>query len=168
MPLDSRMSRTLHVLIHLDRHMQRATSETIGRMLNTNPVVVRRTMRGLRARGYVTSEKGHGGGWSLNCDLSTITLLDVYTAIGEPTLFAIGSAGGPATCLVEQAVDARMSKTLAEAEAMIRARFAAISVADLASEFEDRLAAAPAAERIALPELDRPDDTDSAPATDRD
>ncbi|MGO8470311.1 hypothetical protein AB9F45_39265, partial [Rhizobium leguminosarum] len=35
---------------------------------------------------------GHGGGWTLVRPLSDITLLDVYNAIGEPHLFAIGPA----------------------------------------------------------------------------
>lgn len=147
MPLDSRMSRTLHVLIHLDRHMKRATSETISKMLNTNPVVVRRAMSGLREKGFVTSEKGHGGGWSLNRDLGSITLLDVYDAIGRPSLFALGPSNNNSACLVEQAVDAQMARTLGEAEAMLLARFEEITVADLASDFEQRLASIPVADR---------------------
>ena len=62
---DSRLSRMLHVLIHMDRHDGALTSEVIAAMLNTNPVVIRRTMAGLRDAGYVRSEKGHGGGWRL-------------------------------------------------------------------------------------------------------
>jgi DNA-binding IscR family transcriptional regulator len=62
MPSDNRLSRMLHVLIHMDHIGEPVTSETIGRMLATNPVVVRRTMAGLRTAGYLTSVKGHGGG----------------------------------------------------------------------------------------------------------
>ena len=58
MPRDLRMSRMLHVLIHMDRHVARATSEQISKMIATNPVVVRRMMAGLREKGVVTSEKG--------------------------------------------------------------------------------------------------------------
>ena len=59
---DSRLSRMLHVLIHMGRHEERATSETIAQMLGTNPVVVRRTLGLLKEKGYVRSEKGHQGG----------------------------------------------------------------------------------------------------------
>ena len=62
MSSDNRLSRMLHVLIHMDQREHPLTSDEIARMLNTNPVVVRRTMAGLRDNGYVTSEKGHGGG----------------------------------------------------------------------------------------------------------
>lgn len=105
MPRDNRLSRMLHVLIHMDRHVERATSEAIAKMLGTNPVVVRRMMAGLRDQGYVRSEKGHGGGWELVCDLDAITLLDVYRAIGEPPLFSIGPHAEQSDCLVEKAVD---------------------------------------------------------------
>lgn len=140
MPRDSRMSRMLHVLIHMDRHVKRATSEQISKMLGTNPVVVRRMMAGLRDKGYVTSEKGHGGGWELTRGLDAITLLDVYRAIGEPPLFSIGPHADHPDCLVEQAVDARMEAALGEAETLLMERFAKITIADLAEDFEARLA----------------------------
>ncbi len=54
---DSRLSRMLHVLIHMDQHDQRTTSETIAQMLRTNPVVVRRTMAGLRITVMCTRKK---------------------------------------------------------------------------------------------------------------
>lgn len=138
MPRDTRMSRMLHVLIHMDRHVKRPTSEAISKMLGTNPVVVRRMMAGLRDRGVVTSEKGHGGGWELACDLDAITLLDVYEAIGRPTLFSIGPHAERADCLVEQSVDARMAQTLGEAEALLLTRFKGITLAELADDFERR------------------------------
>ena len=138
MPRDSRMSRMLHVLIHMDRHVKRPTSDVISKMLGTNPVVVRRMMAGLRDKGFVTSEKGHGGGWQLARRLDAITLRDVYRAIGEPPLFNIGPHVDQPECLVEQAVDARIGATLADAEALLMARFDQITVADLAKDFELR------------------------------
>ena len=62
MPRDLRLSRMLHVLIHLDRHVERATSDQIAGMISTNPVVVRRMMAGLREKEILISEKGHRGG----------------------------------------------------------------------------------------------------------
>ena len=59
---DTRLSRILHVLIHMDQHEAPLTSEKIAIMLNTNPTVVRLTLAGLREAGYVNSEKGHNGG----------------------------------------------------------------------------------------------------------
>ncbi len=136
MPRDLRMSRILHVLIHLDRHVPRATSDEISRMISTNPVVVRRMMGGLRDRGIVSSEKGHGGGWQLAKPLADVTLRDVYEAVGAPPLFNIGSGAEPAVCLVERAVDARLDAYLQEAEARLLEQFSRVTVKDVAKDFE--------------------------------
>jgi DNA-binding IscR family transcriptional regulator len=120
-------------MAHYDRP---ATSEKIGEMLHANPVVVRRTMAGLRDAGYVRSEKGHGGGWSLARDLSEITMLDIYTALGDPTIFAIGVSSDHPGCLVEKAVNRAMDEAFQSAQAILIARLGEITLADLAQEFE--------------------------------
>ena len=140
MPRDLRLSRMLHVLIHMDRHVALATSEQISKMISTNPVVVRRMMGGLRDRGIVTSEKGHGGGWKLARPLTDVTLRDVYEAVGAPPLFNIGPNADPPDCLVEKAVDTRLDASLREAEARLLAQFAEIRVEDVAQDFESRAA----------------------------
>lgn len=140
MPNDNRLSRLLHLLIHLDRHEGAATSERLAAMLSTNPVVVRRMMAGLREMGLVASEKGHGGGWSLARPLAGITLLDVHRALGSPAAFAIGMARDDPACLVEQAVNDRLADAMKEAETLLLSRFAAVTLADIADDFEARMA----------------------------
>ncbi|MBB3220618.1 Rrf2 family transcriptional regulator [Pseudoduganella umbonata] len=129
---DSRLSRMLHVLIHMDSLDAPATSETIAAMLGTNPVVVRRTMAGLREQGYVQSGKGHGGGWLLTRPLDRITLLDIHRALGEPPVFAIGTTDEHANCLVERAVNAELGDAMREAERILLERFGSVTLADLA------------------------------------
>lgn len=138
MRTDSRLSRMLHALIHMDRHDGALTSEHLAQMLSTNAVVVRRTMAGLRDQGLVRSEKGHGGGWALSRGLSEITLLDIYRALGDPRLFAIGLADDAPSCLVEQAVNAAVADTLSAAEALVIARFGEVTLADIARDFDAR------------------------------
>jgi DNA-binding IscR family transcriptional regulator len=82
------------------------TSEMLAKPMGTNPVVIRRVMAGLRDQGYVQSEKGHGGGWMLACDLSKVTLRDIYAALGSPSVLAMGNRTETPGCLVEQAVNA--------------------------------------------------------------
>jgi DNA-binding IscR family transcriptional regulator len=130
----------LHILIHMDRHDGAATSETIAAMLGTNAVVVRRTMAGLREQGYVRSEKGHGGGWALARPLQEITLLDIHRALGAPALFSIGLAGDNPNCVVEQAVNASLAEAMKEAETILLARFATITLAELAEQSLNRWA----------------------------
>lgn len=147
MRTDNRLSRMLHVLIHMSRMEGAATSETIAKMLSTNPVVVRRTMAGLREAGYVTSSKGHNGGWELATPLDKITMADIYRALGSPEMFALGLANDDPKCLVEKAVNARIGDTLAVAEAMIVDRFGSMTLAEIRDDFEKGMAALPHAER---------------------
>lgn len=125
----------LHVLLHMARHDQPYTSEQIARMLGTNPVVVRRTMAGLRKAGYVSSEKGHGGGWTMACDLQQVTLLDIHNAVGGPKIFAIGAGDDNPACGVERVVNAALEQALQQAEALLIARLGIITLADLARDF---------------------------------
>src|SRR6187401_373520 len=112
---DSRLSGVLHVLLHMAGHESPLTSEMLAKPLGTNPVVIRRIMAGLRDHGYVQSEKGHGGGWTLACDLSKVTLRDIYTALGSPSLLAIGNRTEAPGCLVEQAVNAALEQAFQDA-----------------------------------------------------
>ena len=136
---DSRLSRMLHVMLHMHHHGAPATSDEIARMLGTNPVVVRRTMAGLRDRGYVRSAKGRGGGWTLARDLADVTLLSVHKALGEPELFAVGPAVDHPSCLVEQAVNAALGDAMRRAEALLVARLGQVTLADLARDFGRRM-----------------------------
>ncbi len=131
---DTRLSRVLHVLIHMEKHEKPATSDAIAAMLQTNPVVVRRTMAGLRDAGDVTSEKGHGGGWVLARPLAEITLLDIHKALGNPDMFSIGLSGDNPACVIEQSVNVALADAMTEAQALLLSRFGKITLADLARE----------------------------------
>ena len=134
MPNDTRLSRMLHVLIHMDHIGAPVTYEVISRMLDTNPVVVRRTMAGLRAAGYLTSVKGHGGGWALARPLDEVTLRDIHDALGSPKVFAIGLADDDPRCLVERAVNAALKDVMIEAEQRLLARFGEVIIGALSRE----------------------------------
>ena len=119
---DSRLSRMLHLLLHLSKFDKPATSEAIAGMLGTNPVVIRRTLAGLREHGYVASEKGHGGGWVLARPLEEITLLDIHRALGTPETFAIGNAQDNPTCAIERSVNAALGEAFLSPCARRRSR----------------------------------------------
>lgn len=138
---DSRLSATLHALLHMAERGAPLTSDELARCMNTNAVVVRRTMAGLREAGFVTSAKGHGGGWEIACDLSAVTLKDVYDALGSPALLAIGVHLESPSCLVEQAVNHALTYAFAEAEALLVERLGTVTLARLADDFRLRAAA---------------------------
>ena len=147
MKRDSRLSNILHALLHVADHETRTgspmTSDQLAVCLSTNPVVVRRTMAGLREQGLVTSEKGHGGGWRLARPLDQVTLGQVNTALGEPGLFPETPPVEADGCLVEAAVNDALAETYAAARALLVARLNDITLADLAADFSRRMAAHP-------------------------
>lgn len=139
MKRDNRLSGVLHVLLHMAQGTGPFTSETLAKAMDTNPVVIRRIMAGLRDLNYVRSEKGHGGGWTLACDLAKVTLRDVYAALGSPSLLAIGNRTEAPGCLVEQAVNAALDRAFGDAEAVLLARFGEVTLAMLGEDLRKRL-----------------------------
>ena len=131
----------LHVLIHMGDLDRPVTSDTIATMLGTPASAVRGHMGKLRARKLVSSNKGHGGGWTLTRPLAEITMLDIYEALDSPALFALGPAEDDPTCLVERAVDRRLGDAFARAGEVLRAEMQATTLAMIAGDFEMGLAA---------------------------
>jgi DNA-binding IscR family transcriptional regulator len=142
MKRDSRLSGVLHCLLHLAELEHPATSEWLAQVMQTNPVVIRRLMAGLRDAGFVASAKGHGGGWMLSCSLDHITLRDIHEAVGAPALLAVGHRADSPGCLVEQAVNAALEQAYRDAEALLLARLGSVTLAALSRDFHRRLAAA--------------------------
>jgi DNA-binding IscR family transcriptional regulator len=137
---DARLSGALHALLHMAERRRPMTSEELAQCMNTNPVVVRRTMAGLRQAGFVRSAKGHGGGWEIAADLATVSLKDVYDALGAPTLLAVGVHIENPSCLVEQAVNRSLTGAFAEAEALLIERLGTVTLAQLAEDFRAGMA----------------------------
>ncbi|HET6582510.1 MAG TPA: Rrf2 family transcriptional regulator [Nannocystaceae bacterium] len=135
---DSRLSVALHVLLHMHEREEAVSSEVLAEQMGMNPVVLRRTMAGLRDAGIVRSEKGHGGGWALARPLADVTLAEIYDALGTPTLFGLGPRVESPGCLVEQAVNRALTGALEEARALWLARMQGISLADLAKDVRRR------------------------------
>jgi DNA-binding IscR family transcriptional regulator len=139
MKRNSQLSGVLHVLLHMADRDGPMTSESLALAMDTNPVVIRRILAGLRKRGYVQSEKGHGGGWKLGCDLASMTLRDVYTALGCPPLLAMSNRTEAPGCLVEQAVNGALDQAFRDAEALLLARLGEVTLAELHDELRGRL-----------------------------
>ena len=141
MKRDSRLSGVLHVLLHMAEQSDPVTSDVLAKAMQTNPVVIRRIMAGLREKGYVRSEKGHGGGWTLACDLSKVTLRDIYAALGSPSLLAIGNRTESPGCLVEQAVNSALHQAFRDAEGLLLSRLGEVTLAMLSADVRERLVA---------------------------
>lgn len=142
MKMNSSLSGILHVLLHMAEAQRPLTSETMAKAMRTNPAVIRRIMGGLRDSGLVQSEKGHGGGWTLQKEITAVTLCDVYMALGSPGLFALGHRTEAPDCLVEQAVNAALGSAFREAETLLLRTLSSVTLGDLREDFHSRLLAA--------------------------
>jgi DNA-binding IscR family transcriptional regulator len=137
MPRSNRFSVALHVLTHLVEAPEPQTSEQLAACVGTNPVVVRRTLAGLREARLVTSSRGPGGGWWLARDAAEVTLRDVHAALGERLLQGIDVAGPrpPGSgCRIQRAVAGTLDEVLDDAEALLAARLGRITLASLAAQ----------------------------------
>jgi len=70
-----------------------------------------------------------------------VTLRDVYTALGSPSILAMGNRTEAPGCLVEQAVNAALDQAFDDAEALLLSRFAEVSLAMLSDDLRKRLGA---------------------------
>jgi Rrf2 family protein len=134
MARSSRFSVALHVLAHLAERPEPATSEALAACVSTNPVVVRRTLAGLRDAGLVASARGPGGGWTLARAAAAVSLRDVYAALGERLLLAVDVAGPGERCRIQRAVAGTLDEFLDDAEALLAERLGRITLADLAAQ----------------------------------
>lgn len=133
MSKDARLARMAHVLIHMQGNVGSVSSDVIARMLDTNPVLVRRMMGDLRNAGIVRSELGPRGGWHLVRKLDEITLLDVHNAFETATIFSIGLPNRITECRVEGAADGAVRRALSAADGAFRESLASCTLAQILS-----------------------------------
>jgi Rrf2 family protein len=136
-----RLSAVLHALLHMAHRQGPMTSDELAACLRTHPVVVRRTMAGLREAGFVVSERGHGGGWVLARDLASVTLLDVQMAVGDADQVEHAEGQDAGGCVIEQSVQRALAGSLREAEALLMKRLGEVTLADLSADFNRAMAA---------------------------
>jgi DNA-binding IscR family transcriptional regulator len=134
MKANGQLSGVLHVLLHMVGQPDPITSEMLAKLLATNPVVIRRILAGLRDKGYVRSEKGHGGGWVLACNPQDVTLRDIYSALGCPSLLAVRHWNEEPGCLVEKAVHDALSQAFKDAETLLLRRLGDVTLAKLGAD----------------------------------
>jgi hypothetical protein len=70
-----------------------------------------------------------------------VTLRDVYTALGCPSLLAICNRTEVPGCLVEEAVNAALDNSFQEVEALLLSRLGEVTLAKLNADVHGRLRA---------------------------
>ncbi|TDB76319.1 Rrf2 family transcriptional regulator [Micromonospora sp. KC723] len=135
MAANSRLTIATHVLAWLALAQRRGqevlTSDQVAASVNTNPVIVRRSLGDLRRAGLVTVRHGAGAGWSLARAPEEITLRQVYEAVGAQPPFGLHHTEPNLECPVGRGIRPALSAAYGRVEQAMRRELAATSIADV-------------------------------------
>lgn len=131
--MNTRFAVAIHVLSFLSfAKDRRVTSDELAGSINTHAALVRRLLSMLRERQLIETQLGPGGGARLARCPDTISLLDVYDAIGvDDDLFAVGRLSPNPDCPMGARIQTTLEGILAAPEAALRQALARISVAEV-------------------------------------
>lgn len=148
MQISTRFTIAAHVLLAIGEFSPttRATSTFLGKSVNANPVVIRRSLGQLKDAGLVNVEMGAGGA-TLARPADEITLLDIYRAVesSEEHLFNFHESPNP-ECPVGRNVHAVLDGELAAAQQALEDRLAQTTLADLLARTDALIAEQEAAQ----------------------
>lgn len=140
--MTSQFALSLHVLGFLAWNEERGgdpvTSRQMAESINTNPVVVRRLLGDLRRAGLVETQRGAGGGVSLNRAPEAITLRQVYESVTEAPLFCRHPNPPDRSCFVGGQIEQVLCEVFTEAEEALKAKLADLTIADVYREVASR------------------------------
>lgn len=135
---NSRMTVAVHILSYLvfasGKRPDLVTSEQIARSVRTNPVVIRRLLGLLRESGLVRSKRGANAGWTLARSPKAITLLDVYNAVHDDSLFGLHASPPNPQCPIGRGLPGTLRKVYGSLEGELRRQLARTSVDEVLTE----------------------------------
>ena len=135
MSANSRLTIAVHVLVWMSLARERGlawmTSDQVAASVNTNPVIIRRSLGDLRRATLVNVRLGAGAGWSLAREPHEITLLDVYDAVEHEPLFAMHRTKPNLECPVGYGIRPALGQVYNEIEQTLRRELTRTSIADV-------------------------------------
>ena len=138
MAANSRMTIAVHALAWMALAQRRGqevlTSDQVAASVNTNPVIIRRSLGDLGRAGLVHVRHGAGAGWSLARAPEEITLLEVYDAVGQEPLFGMHRTEPNLECPVGRGIRPALGQVYDGIEQAVRHELAEVSVADVLRE----------------------------------
>src|SRR4051812_12344668 len=127
---NQRFSVSIHILTILAASQDTpVTSEAIATSVDTNPVVIRRTMSRLRASGLVDSRPGACGGWKLAKHPQQISLCEVFHAVGSEDVLAIHDHPN-ADCQIGGKIKVPLGKVFNRAQQALETTLDQFTIAD--------------------------------------
>lgn len=138
MAANSRLTIAVHALAWMAlarrRGQELLTSDQVAASVNTNPVIIRRSLGDLRRAGLVKVRHGAGAGWSLARAPEDITLLDVYDAVEQEPLFGMHRTEPNLECPVGRGIRPALGQVYGGVEQALRRELGRTSIADVLRE----------------------------------
>jgi len=135
MSANSRLTIAVHVLVWMalarERGVAWMTSDQVAASVNTNPVIIRRSLGDLRRATLVEVRRGAAAGWSLAREPREITLLDVYDAVEHEPMFAMHSTEPNLECPVGHGIRPALGQVYHEVDQALRRELTRTSIADM-------------------------------------
>jgi Rrf2 family protein len=135
MAANSRLTIAVHALTWLALAQRRGrdllTSDEVAASVNTNPVVLRRSLGDLRRAGLVDVRHGAGAGWRLARAPADITLLEVYDAVQREPVFALHHTEPNLECPVGHGIRPVLGEIYDRATQAMRQQLHRTSIADV-------------------------------------
>jgi Rrf2 family protein len=135
MAANSRLTIAVHALAWMALAQRRGqellTSDQVAASVNTNPVILRRSLGDLRRAGLVVVRHGAGAGWSLARAPEEITLHDVYDAVEPTVLFAMHRTEPSLECPVGRGIRPVLGRVYGGIERALRHELGRTSIADV-------------------------------------
>jgi Rrf2 family protein len=135
MAANSRLTIAVHALAWMALAQRQGhellTSDQVAASVNTNAVIIRRSLGDLRRAGLVTVRHGAGAGWSLARPPEEISLLDVYIAVEQEPLFGMHRTEPNLECPVGRGIRPALAHYYGEIDQALRHRLLRTSIADV-------------------------------------
>lgn len=133
----SRFSIAVHILTLLARHEDECLkSEDVARSVNTNAVVIRRLLAALAQAKLVSSQKGPCGGGRLARNPQEITLLEVYRAVEDRSVFALHRQRPNRACPVGKNIETVLEEIQEQMDSAIEGVLANITLEQIVKAVE--------------------------------
>lgn len=138
MSANSRLTVALHILSWMAlvarKRTDPVTSERIALSVNTNAVVIRRTLGLLQKAGLVQSHRGANAGWTLRKSADTITLREVLGALEEGGVFALHPSPPNPACPVGRGIQPVLSRVYGSLDELIGNHLAGTTIEQLLAD----------------------------------
>lgn len=136
--VNTQFSIAVHVLAALAHYESSFTSEVLAGSVNANPVFVKRILVKLSKAKLVKTTVGKSGGYDLARSPKSISLLDIYSAVSAPSVFAIHAYAKSRGCVVSCNIKEVMGDVLTNTQKAVESELKQTSLADAVSKIRKR------------------------------